>query len=79
MEEQRLAQISEAILEAARSITRATATLVQAATVSQKEIIAKVPPPLISSSIPSVSDLLRRAARTSWPTRTRRTRCGLRV
>jgi hypothetical protein len=26
-----------------------------------------------------VSDLLRRAARTSWPTRTRRTRCGLRV
>lgn len=45
MEEQRLAQISEAILEAARSITRATATLVQAATVSQKEIIAKVPPP----------------------------------
>ena len=41
VEERRLQEISAAILDAARAITQATATLVQSATVAQKELIAK--------------------------------------
>jgi len=40
-ESMRQAEVTEAILEAARGITRAAAQLVQAATVSQKELAAK--------------------------------------